>query len=173
MEESDQFYNRVVNCFQHFPARMAENFSYRVKNLAPLQKQHLYYHFVKIRQNYEAILVQKSVKIPGFQYFHMEKIKEKTKHSYEFSPFLALSGKIQPKFGHRFVLPLLIFAAKESASWEHCFTTRKNLHNKYPYTAVQQPLCPLHRAKIMHIRVQQSRLFLTKLSLPSHSWLPN
>jgi|688.fasta_scaffold420050_1 hypothetical protein len=43
-----------------------------------------------------------------------------------FGPFLAISGKIQPKFCHRFARPyiftwpLLCYAAEESASWEHC-----------------------------------------------------
>ncbi len=52
-----------------------------------------YYHFMKPRQHFETILVPKSV--PGFQCFHMEKIKE-TKHfknSAPFRPFLRKSSQ--------------------------------------------------------------------------------
>jgi hypothetical protein len=59
-----------------------------------------------VRLNFVAILLQKSVKIPGFQYFHMEKIKE-AKRSKNSAPFLTLSGKIRPKFGRKFVQPLI------------------------------------------------------------------
>ncbi len=86
--------NRKQCCqlFQHFPARMTKKFRPLRKKLGPLQIQYLQYHFIKIRQNFEIVLELKSVKIPVFQCFRMEKIKE-TKHFQNLAPFRSLLGK--------------------------------------------------------------------------------
>jgi len=65
-----------------------------------------------------------------------------------FGPFLAISGKIRPKFCHRYVhctlaayiftRPLLSFAAEESANWKHCpsslppYPPPSNIPENYP-----------------------------------------
>jgi hypothetical protein len=72
------------------------------KNIRPLCKNSIY-HYVKLRLNFEAVLVKKSVKIPGFQYLHMRKIKE-TKHL-----------RIRPLFG-----PFWKNPAKKSAADLSC-----------------------------------------------------
>jgi hypothetical protein len=64
------------------------------------------------------------VKIPGFQCFHIEKIKETKyfKNSAPFQLFLGKSGQNLAKdLSCRliFIWPLLNYAAEESASWEH------------------------------------------------------
>jgi hypothetical protein len=64
------------------------------------------------------------VKIPGFQCFHLEKIK-KTKHLKKpppFGPFWENPAKIRPQIclaAYIFIQHLFSFAAEQSASWEH------------------------------------------------------
>jgi hypothetical protein len=81
----------VANFFQHFPARMAKKFRPLSKKVEPPCKNSIY-HFIKMRPNFEAKLVQKSVKISGFQSFYAEKIKE-TKHFKNSAPFRPFMGK--------------------------------------------------------------------------------
>jgi hypothetical protein len=62
------------------------------------------------RQNFEAILGQKSVKIPGFHCLRIRHL---------FGPFWEIPAKIRPQIclaAHIFIRPFLSFAAEESAS---------------------------------------------------------
>jgi hypothetical protein len=75
-------YFQYCQLFLTFSRPNGQKFRPLSKKIYPFVKM----PFIKIRQNFEAILVNKSVKIPGFLYFRMEKIKE-TKHFKNMAPF--------------------------------------------------------------------------------------
>ncbi len=62
----------VANFFQHFPARMAKKFRPLSKKVEPPCKNSIY-HFIKMRLNFEAKLVKKSVNISGISLLFMWK----------------------------------------------------------------------------------------------------
>ncbi len=99
----------VANSLQHFPARMAKNFGRWVKKFGPFVKITYWNYFIKLRLNFEAMLVH----IKGKNILRIRAL---------FGPFWENPAKIRLQIfpaTYIFIRPLLSFAAEESASWKY------------------------------------------------------
>ncbi len=120
-------YNADQCCllFSTFSGQNGQKFGYWVRKFGPFVKKA---SLIPLYQNMPKFWNHISTKICENSRFSMLSFgkNEENITLKKFCHLLALSGKIQPKFGHRFVLlikffiqHLFSFAAEQSTSWEH------------------------------------------------------